>query len=249
MSVFVPDLTPRRAPVAEKAGPIGPGAGVLQTEYLLPMLLPTDPARKMRMALSVGSEVSWIRAAERVISGKIGGDPDLSGAVKWHLEDPDGETIDDDYKDERAIEAYRLLAYPAARLSGSDDVDAVADVQISGAEYQGEMWEVTSRYMGLAGQGYWFVDSLNEFGIPKAMLYVRPDRLFPGLDKAGNLTEWWLDPKSGRLETGTKLELREVIQFPLEAPVTGFLAMGLVESCILKAQLSGHIDKYLGGLL
>ena len=114
MSVFV-----RPARVIEpavKAGPIGPGAGVLTTEYLMPMLLPTDPARKMRMAMSVGQEVSWIRAAERVISGKIGGDPDLSGAVKWHLEDPDGDTIDDEYKDERAVEAYRLLAYPLSLI-------------------------------------------------------------------------------------------------------------------------------------
>ena len=58
---------------AAKAGPLGPGAGVLMTEYLLPTMLPTDPARRMRSAWKVGEGVAYVFAAERVISGKVAG--------------------------------------------------------------------------------------------------------------------------------------------------------------------------------
>ncbi len=240
MSIYVPP--PGRALVA-KAGPIGPGAGVLMTEYLMPMMLPTDPQRKMRMSLKLGTEVSWIRAAERVISGKIGGDPDLQGSVRWHLEDPDGETIDDDYPDGRAVEAYNLIQHPAQYLEEGDK-------QITVAEHQGALWEITSRHMGLAGQGYWYLDGLDKFGIPKGILYIRPDRIWPDTDERGNLIRWILDPKNvASSNTGTPLKLTEVIQFPLETPSNGFLAEGLIESAVLKAQLNQAIDRHLGSMV
>ena len=58
---------------AGKAGPLGPGAGVLMTEFLLPTMLPTDPARKMKSAWKIGEGVAYVFAAERVISGKVAG--------------------------------------------------------------------------------------------------------------------------------------------------------------------------------
>ncbi|MDD5304939.1 MAG: phage portal protein [Elusimicrobia bacterium] len=238
MSVYVPK------PAEAKAGPIGPGAGVLMTEYLMPMMLPTDPQRKMRMSLKLGQEVSWIRAAERVISGKIGGDPDLQGSVRWHLEDPNGETIDDDYEgDPRACEAYTLVKHPAKALMDGQK-------QITVAENQGQLWEITSRHMGLAGQGYWYLDQLNELGIPTGILYIRPDRLWPDCDDQGNLIRWILDPKNiNNRSSGTPLKLREVIQFPIETPSEGFLAEGLIESAVLKAQLNQAIDRHLGSMV
>jgi hypothetical protein len=243
MSIYVPP----RSVEPMKAGPIGPGAGVLMTEYLMPMMLATDPQRKIRMALKLGQEVSWIRAAERVISGKIGGDPDLQGAVQWRLEDPDGEIIDEDYDgDKRAIDAYFLVSQPIHFI---DAEVPDSDKQVTVAEYQGQLWEVTSRHMGLAGQGYWFLDSLNAFGVPQAILYVRPDRLFPDMDDAGNLTGWFLDPKNGNPKTGMHLDLKEIIQFPLETPTDGFISAGLVESAILKMQLNTAIDRHLGSMI
>lgn len=238
MSISVP---PRpSAAVAMKAGPIGPGAGVMMTEYLMPMMLPVDQQRRMRSSMKVGNEVSWIRAAERVISGKIAGDQDLQGAVGWHLEDPEGKTIDEAYDNPRAVEAYQLINHPTRAL-------VAGDKQITSAEYQGQLWEITSRHMGIAGQGYWFLDGLDQFGVPTAILYIRPDRLWPICDASGNLTGWSLDPKNiMRLESGRALELREVIQFPLETPSEGFIAKGLVESAIMKAQLDTAIDRHLG---
>ena len=147
MSISVPSKAGAIVPQPMKAGPIGPGAGVLLTEYLMPMMLPTDAQRKMRMALKLGHEISWVRAAERVISGKIGGDPDLQGSVQWHLEDPDGETIDEDYADPKAVEAFVLINHPAKYLDIDDQK------QITVAEYQGQLWEITSRHMGLGRAG------------------------------------------------------------------------------------------------
>ena len=65
MSIFVPQ---RQVPDPFlKSGPTGPGAGVLNTEFLLPMMLPTDHAQRMGQAVKLGTEVAYIRAAERVI--------------------------------------------------------------------------------------------------------------------------------------------------------------------------------------
>ena len=93
MSVYIPARSFTSAPVPStppKAGPVGPGAGVLMTEFPL-SILGDNPQRKMAQAWKLGIEVLWIRAAERVISGKF-------STCAWHLEDPDGETIGDDYR-------------------------------------------------------------------------------------------------------------------------------------------------------
>src|SRR5690606_13685642 len=78
-------------PPPAKAGPLGPGAGPLMTEWLLPTVLGTDDQKRMAKALKLGVSVKWVRSAERIIASKIAG-------CEWHLEDPDGETIDDEWK-------------------------------------------------------------------------------------------------------------------------------------------------------
>lgn len=232
MSIFVP---PRSEPV--KAGPVGTGAGPLQTEFLLPMVLPVDHAQRMAQAIRTGTEVAYIRGAEKAISGKIA-DP-LQG-VGWHLEDPDGETIDEKYADPKAREAYELIAHPDAALD---------EAKVGIKHSRVAMWEATSRHLGLAGNAAWFGDSLDGYGIPKALLYIRPDRLTPRYaDNTGNVLDHWLLDRRPGFE-GTRLDLNEVWLFNLETPNEGVWAPGLVESALTKALLNGAIDRHFSTTL
>ena len=230
MSVYVPRAA------AEKAGPVGPGAGPLMTEFLLNGALPADQHRKMAQAVNIGREVAYVRLAEMTISSKIA-DP-LMG-VAWHLEDPDGETVDDAYPDPRAREAFALVDRPMANASKGSTVRT-----------REEIWEVTSRHMGLAGQGAWFLDQLNDFGIPAAMCYVRPDRLtevMAGPKGNQSLDHWRLDVSPG--SEGTRLEADEVLLVQLQTPDDGVWAPGLVESALGKALLNGAVDKHFAQTL
>jgi phage portal protein BeeE len=211
------------------------------TEWLLPLILPGDIQKKAARSLTIGTDVPYIKAAERAISGALAGNNLLPG-VGWHLEDPDGETVDEDYAgDPRAIEAYNLIAEPFAAL---DDVT-------SPLKTRRQLWEITSRHMGLAGYSFWLLNNMDDFGIPDSFLYIRPDRIIPDTDAKGNLTQWILDPKPGPggKGEGRGLDVNEVVQFQLQPPDQGYLPSGLVESAIMKAQLSGAIDKHFATLV
>lgn len=236
MSVLVP---PRRASVerptlldrsaeSTKAGPVGAGAGVLMTEYLLPSILGDNPQMRMRRAWQMGISVDWIRSAERVISGKF-------ATVPWHLEDPDGETIDDAYPNAYAKEAYRLLARPQSQL------------EVGQRKPRTVLWALTSRHMGLCGPAFWFFDQPNGYGIPLNIVYIRPDRVEAGADANGNLEKWIIDRKPGN--KGVTADLDQMLQFNLEPPDDGYFGIGLVESAMHKAQLSQSFDKYLQDIM
>lgn len=230
---------------ASKAGPLGPGAGVLMTEFLLPTMLPTDPARRMKSAWKIGEGVAYVFAAERVISGKVAGmtptDPDETAPVGWHIEDPDGETIDDEYPDEAARSAFQVLSKPMAALS----LDEAAGMRQS----RRTQWELTSRHAGLCGTAFWVLDQLNGWGFPRAILYCRPDRLTPELNGQGGLKEWRLDRGAVGNPEGTPIGREEVVPFYLQAPNEGYVATGLVEAALTKAQLNGAIDRYFGQVI
>jgi hypothetical protein len=228
MSIYVPPRTVEYM----KSGPVGPGAGVLNTEFLLPMMLPTDHAQRMGQAIKMGREVAYIRKAEGVISDKI-------GSMAWHLEDPDGETIDEKYSDPKAVEAFALLDDPMAEM----------DIEDVGTKYsRGRIWEITSRHMGLAGCGAWFLDRMDDFGIPTAICYVRPDRLTPDLENKIKLVGWKLDVRPGN-PNGTPLTREEIRLFVLETPDEGVFPPGLVESALTKAMLNGAIDQHFAAVL
>lgn len=252
MSVHVPSRQVR-APAqsvgipspTSKAGPLGPGAGVLMTEYLLPTMLPTDPAKRMKAAWKVGEGVAYVFAAERVISGKVAGMTPTSGEdtnpVGWHLEDPDGETIDDAYPNVAAREAFQVLSKPMGALS----LDEAGGMRQS----RRQQWELTSRHAGLCGTSFWVLDQLNAWGFPRAILYCRPDRLTPKLDKQGALAEWRLDVGAVGNPEGTPISREEVVPFYLQAPNEGYVATGLVEAALIKAQLNGSIDRYFAQVI
>jgi hypothetical protein len=210
------------------------------TEYLLPTILGTEPQQRMQRALKIGTEVDWVRAAERIISGKVAG-------ADWHLEDPDANTInDDDWQDSPA---YNPLALDALHLLESPQ----ADLPISGVggigrrQTRRQQMGITSRHMGLAGQGAWFLDNLDGNGCPHAILYIRPDRLTPDCTDSGLLKSWLLDKRPG--DPGTPLDPESVVLFQLQMPDTGIFAPGLIESSMAKALNNGLIDRHYSALL
>lgn len=229
MSIFVP---PRLAPVvpfAEKAGPLGPGAGVLQTEYPLLSLLGRErPQDKMLRAASLGFEVPWIRAAERVIGQAF-------ATVPWHLEDESDVEIDDEYGNAAAQEARLLMEQPQAK------------VDIGQPMTRSNLWRITSRHMGLCGSSFWFRDQINAYGIPAAYLYIAPWRMTPDEDANGNLQGWWLDRSSTK--PGVHLRLDQVRHFMFEPPDSGHFGVGLIESALAKAQISGGLDRHLAQVI
>lgn len=232
MSVYVPArLAPPSPLPAVKAGPIGPGAGVLQTEFpLLSILGHRSPQSKMRRAWELGISVPWIRAAERAISGAC-------STVDWHLEDADDVEIDDEYTGTFAQQARALLEKPTAQLPTE------AGKQLT----RREMWALTFRHMGLCGNAFWYLDQPNIYGIPLAIKYLRPDRMTPDEDANGNLVGWIIDktPQS----PGIKVPLAQIVQFVLDPPDQGHFGIGLVETALLKAQNSVGLDSHLAQVI
>lgn len=226
MSLSIP---PRYAPPM-KAGPTGSGAGVLMTEYSLNTLMHKTPQAKMRQAWQLGISVPWIRSAERVITGNC-------STVDWHLEDENDETVDDDYTGPLAQSARTLIEKPQATLTVGKKLT------------RRELWALTFRHMGLCGNSFWFLDAMNAYGIPANILYVRPDRMTPVDDDAGNLIGWVLDRDPSRNNRGIPIDMDEVIQFVLDPPDEGHFGIGLVESAMLKAQLSTAVDQHMATVL
>jgi SPP1 gp7 family putative phage head morphogenesis protein len=226
MSLYIP---PRPAKAILKAGPVGPGAGVLMTEFPLSTLGgQQSPQQKMRQAWKLGIEVPWIRAAELVIAGKIQG-------LEWHIEDDDGDTVDDDYNGTDAQDIRTLIEKPMANLPVGQQMFRTA------------LWRLTCRHIGLCGNGFWYLDGLNTFGEPNAILYIRPDRMSPNEDNNGNLRSWQLDKTP--TNPGLEISLEESIHFVLDPPDIGHFGTGLVESAMLWAANSQGLDRHVSMLI
>ena len=212
-----------------KAGPVGQGAGVLMTEFpLSSMAGQQSPQMKMRQALRMGIEVPWIRAAELVIAGKI-------QSLAWHLEDGDEETVDDDYTGPDAQELRTLIEKPTASLPVGQQMFRTA------------LWRLTNRHIGLTGNGFWYLDGMNTYGNPSAVLDIRPDRMTPNDDANGNLVSWQLDKTA--TNPGMTLSLEETIHFMFDPPDIGHFGIGLVESAMLWAANSQGLDRHTSMLI
>lgn len=228
-------LPAEASPPLAKAGPLGPGAGVLMTEYNLSNVLGTmmgqKGAERMSRAMKMAIEVDWIRSAERAVR-------DALVRCEWHLEDPDEEVIDLEYSDPVAVKAYELLREPQGQLELQE---------VGRRQTRRQQLTLTSRHMGAAGNSAWMVDAEDGLGLPHAILYVRPDRLTPSCTDAGVLTGWVLDKRPGF--EGTPIELHELILLQLDPPDVGVFGPGLVESAATKAINSGLIDKHFQTVL
>ena len=212
-----------------KAGPVGQGAGVLMTEFpLSSMAGQQSPQMKMRQAWKLGIEVPWIRAAELVIAGKI-------QSLPWHIEDGDEETVDDDYTGTDAQELRTLIEKPMSSLPVGQQMFRTA------------LWRLTIRHIGLTGNSFWYLDGMNTFGNPNAILYIRPDRMTPNDDANGNLVSWQLDKTA--TNPGLTLSLEETIHFVFDPPDVGHFGIGLVESALLWAANSQGLDRHTSMLI
>lgn len=191
-----------------------------------PTLFGNDPQSRMRRAWQIGTSVPWIRAAERVITG-------LGSTVPWHLEDADDTEVDDKYQNPTAQEARLLIEKPQAALPVGQKLS------------RRELWALTLRHIGLCGNAFWLLDQLDPRGIPAAVIYIRPDRMTPVADT--NLRAWVIDADARG--NGIPVSLDQVIQFVLEPPDEGYFGIGLVESAMLKAELSTALDRHLATIL
>lgn len=241
MSIQIPaPATQRTAPARDsssvaKAGPVGPGAGVLMTEYTLPTVLGQDPNQRMQKYMKLGTEVDWVRAAERIIGGRI-------SSCAWHLEDPDGDRIDEDWDGSPlALELVNVLENPQA------DLPLIGPDGVGRRQSRRQQVILTSRHMGVAGNSAWFFDRLDGNNAPHAILYIRPDRLTPAVNKAGVLTGWVLDKRPG--DPGIPLPLEQVRLFQLTPPDVGIWGPGLIESSMAKAINNGLVDRHYTALL
>jgi phage portal protein BeeE len=210
-------------PLPAKAGPLGPGAGPLNTEPLLSSILGQSPQKRMRKAWQLGISVPWIRRAEMVIS-------DLCSTTDWHLEDALDVEIDDETTDQDARRIKALIEKPYANT-------------VIGKKYtRRDLWALTFRHMGLCGNAFWYLDGVDGLGIPSNTLYIRPDRMTPREDGHGNLVGWTIDARQDG--SGTRVELNQVIQFMLQPPDEGHFGVGLVESALLKIDIATGTDRH-----
>lgn len=225
MSIQIP---PRPAPMLpQKAGPIGPGAGVLITEYPLERYSQEkSPQLKMLRAWNLAISVPWIAAAEDVIASRFAG-------VEWHLEDENDETIDETSLNPDARAAFDLIEYPQRDPS-------------LGAPYtRTELWSLVSRTMGPCGSAFLLMDRLEAFAnTPEILQPIAPWRFTAQEDPAGNLIGWWVDRT--QTDPGIALRTDEVIHYALKRAYRGHFGVGLVESALLKLQNAQGLDSHLG---
>lgn len=203
---------------------LGPGAAVMS--WGTPIAdITRDESRVLRDALTVYRTNRWINRAESVISSRVGG-------VKWHLEDDQGNEVNDDSPEElRRIRD--VFEKPLADQQ-------MASAYPSQPSTRRSLWGVTSRHMGLCNVGFWHLDELDRaMGFPKRIFYIRPDRITPDV-KGGTLTGWKLDAQADG--GGTSLSLEEILPFYLDQPDKGFFGVGLPESIWATLSMPSAID-------
>jgi hypothetical protein len=213
---------------AQKAGPIGPGSGVLLTEFTLDSVFGTNesPRKKMERAWKLSKEVPWIRAAEDVIASRFAG-------VDWHLEDENDEEITQATENADAKAALDLMEFPQRDPS-------------LGAPYtRTSLWSLVSRTMGPCGSAFVLMDRREAFaGTPAILQPIAPWRFTAQEDQAGNLIGWWIDKT--QTNPGIAVRTDELIHFALERDYRGHFGVGLVESALLKLRNTQGLDQHLG---
>ena len=214
--------TPEPEVIAAKAV-TGPGAISMEINPPLRSLSRT-PQKLAAQALETYHSNEWVHLAEGLIDDKF-------AAVKWHLEDDDGETVAADDADPIRQDILRWLRNPNPIWSRS------------------QTWKLTARHMGLPGRAFWYLDALNTVtGVPQASYLINPARMWAATDKGGNLVGWVMDADRPDGKDPVPFTLDEIIQFPLDPPDSGYYGVGKVESAWRKLLLTTHSDEYAAGI-
>ena len=209
---------------AQKAA-IGAGAWALEHHTPLTMAVRHDTEKFMKRAQQISHSAPWVATCERIISGKV-------GTIPWHLEDREGEAIDDTGTGPVA-DFRRLIERPNPHTT------------------RRELWQLTSRHLGVCGNAFWFLDQRNAVtNAPLQILYINPARMTPAQDKAGYLTGWVLDAESEyEWGSGTPVDIEEVLHFVFEPPDWGHFGHGIVESALSKIEITRYADRYTSGVM
>ena len=201
----------------------GPGAISMEINPPLRSLRNT-PQAVARQALETYRNNEWVHLAEGLIDDKF-------ATVKWHLEDRDGETVDEESTDpiQQAILAFLRRPSPLWSRTAS--------------------WKLTARHMGLVGRCFWYLDALDTVtGIPRAAYIINPGRMWAAEDRRGNLIGWVMDADRPDGRDPVPFTLDEIIQFPLDPPDSGYYGTGKVEAAWRKLLLTQHADEYAAGI-
>ena len=176
----------------------------------------------------------WVRVAESTVTRRVAGLP-------WHLEDGSTDEEVDDEGDNPTLRAVQvLLEKPQAALDPKDRQPGISTWK--------NLVKITSRHLGLCGMTHWYPDGLRD-GIPNALLYVNPARLYPVTGTNGALLAWSLDPKDDEGRGGTIFPRDAFLTFYLDPPDAGGVTSGLVQAAWLKAQITLRGDThYLSSL-
>ena len=210
------------------------GPGAFAMTYHQPLhSFSRDPHRLMAEAQALFRTNMWVHTAEEAICNRLVG-------VPWHLEDDDGETVDDS-SDEQYKAVMRLLRRPNPK-----------------ATYR-SLIKLTARHLGLCGNAFWYLDQRDMLaGTPLSILYINPARMTPALDSGGNVTGWVLDHPDNQVlnrmggdvqRQGTPLGADEVIHFTLDEPDWGIWGIGIAEAAQRKIELDRLTDTHTGGVL
>ena len=207
------------APVAIPEQKAVTGSGAFAMQYDMPISSGRwDTPKGMKAAEALSHSNPWMDKAERLVSGRAAG-------MTWHLETPDGETVDDEAPPQ--LRAVRDL------LEGGTD----------GRQTWRQRAGHTYRHMGVVNVGAWYLDAIDANKIPAEILYLNPARLTP-YQPSGVLEAWLLDADEDYGNTARRLELDEVMLFVLDPPDWGYFGRGLVEVADGKAALNRAVDRY-----
>lgn len=198
----------------------------------VPMLssLANQPNKLMAEAEALFHTAPWVAEVERIISGRM-------GRVPYHLELPDGETI------------VRKMGPLATSL-----LDAIDYPSPGQKKTRRELWSLTGRHKGLAGNSFWYLDQIDMLaGTPLQTLYINPVRMTPVDDPGSNLIGWIMDhpqnPMTPRGVQATPFELKEIIHHKLDEPDSGHWGVGIPESAYSKVEISRLTDRHTGQVL
>lgn len=187
-----------------------------------------SPQKMMRAAQQAYHRNPWIGAAEATVTRRV-------AALPWHLEDDQDEEYEEPYAGPVRV-AVDLLQRPQAALPVELRDPALLSWR--------SLISITSRHLGLCGMAYWYPDQPDANGIPLAILYVNPARVWAACTDAGRIIGWVVDAKDEQGHGGTPYKLGELIPFYLDPPDFGYYGTGLYQRALLKAQITTTADQH-----
>jgi hypothetical protein len=190
-----------------------------------PILYGRTPQAMMREAQGLYHTNPWIGLAERTVTRKVVGLP-------WHIEDDNDDTVDD--------EANPALQAITALFEKPQDA-LPPELRQPGIKTRKGLFSIITRHAGLCGISYVYPDTPDANGIPLALIYVNPARVFPKTTEQGTLIGYAVDADDNG-NGGTPFQPEDLIPFYLEVPDWSATTHGLVMAAALKARIVSASD-------